>query len=192
MIQEVIITTRHPDGRPHMAPMGVRHTGRHIVIAPFRPSTTLDNLLAGRAAVVNYTDDVRVFAGCLSGRRDWPLVDAQHVPVSRLAECLAHTEVELETVKENPERPRLICRPVFSQTHSPFMGFNRAQASVLELAILVSRLDRLPMEQVLRVIDYLRIAVDKTAGPREQDAWDWLIEQVVAFQANAANRQGGT
>lgn len=190
MIEEVIITTRHPDGRGHMAPMGIRHTGGYIVIAPFRPSTTLDNLLAGRSAVVNYTDDVRIFAGCLSGRTDWPLLDAQRVPVPRLAQSLAHTEVELETVKEDPERPRLICRAVFSQTHSPFRGFNRAQASVLELAILVSRLDRLPLDRVLREIDYLRIAVDKTAGPREQDAWDWLMERVVAHQVNMAGQEG--
>ncbi len=183
MIQEVIVTTRHPDGRTHCAPMGIRHAGPHIVIAPFRPSVTLDYLLAGRSAVLNYTDDVRIFAGCLSGPADWPLVDAQRVPAPRLADTLAHTEVELQTLEDDPERPRLLCRPVFEQTHRPFQGFNRAQGAVLELAILVSRLDRLPRDRVIRDIAYLGIAMQKTAGPREEEAWGWLMERVTAHQA---------
>ncbi len=73
-----------PDGA-QIAPMGIRRRGELVVIAPFRPSTTLDNLLGFGCAVVNYTDDVRVFAGCLTGRYDWPLVEAERVehPVSR-------------------------------------------------------------------------------------------------------------
>ena len=183
MIQEVIVTTRHPDGRTHCAPMGIRQAGPHLVIAPFRPSTTLDFLLAGRCAVVNYTDDVRIFAGCLTGRTNWPLVDTQRVPAPRLADALAHTELELHKVEDDPQRPRLFCRPVLQQTHGPFQGFNRAQGAVLELAILVSRLDRLTRDQLDRDIAYLGIAVQKTAGPREQEAWGWLMERVAAHQS---------
>jgi uncharacterized protein len=178
LIQEVIVTTRHPEGRVHIAPMGIRRHGETIVVAPFRPSTTLDNLVASGCAVVNYTDDVRVFAGCLTGRRDWPLTAATRVPAPRLAAALAHTELALEQIEDDPVRPRLICRPVFEATHRPFQGFNRAQAAVVELAILVSRLDRLPAGKLAAEIDYLRIAVEKTAGPREQAAWNWLMERV--------------
>ncbi|HYN79420.1 MAG TPA: DUF447 domain-containing protein, partial [Lamprocystis sp. (in: g-proteobacteria)] len=130
MIQEVIVTTRHPAGQAHVAPMGIRHQEGLIVIAPFRPSTTLDNLLATGCAVVNTTDDVRIFAGCICGRQDWPLVAAQRVAAPRLADPLAHTEVELVSVDEDPVRPRLHCRPVFDETHRPFQGFNRAQSAV--------------------------------------------------------------
>ena len=63
-------------------------------------------------------------------------------------------------------------------THAPFGGFNRAQAAVIELAILVSRLDRLPPEKILTEIAYLKIAVDKTAGRKELEAWTWLMERV--------------
>ena len=178
MIQEVIVTTRNPSGSAQIAPMGIRRQGEMVVIAPFRPSTTLDNLLGRGCAVVNYTDDVRVFAGCLTGRYDWPLVDAEGVDAPRLAQALAHTEVELADVEDDVQRPRLICRPVIEALHRPFQGFNRAQAAVLELAILTSRLDRLPLDKVEREIQYLRIALDKTAGPREQQAWDWLMTRV--------------
>lgn len=162
--------------------MGITRRGDLYVIAPFRPSTTLDNVLRTGFAVVNFTDDVRVFAGCLTGRYDWPLVEAARVDAPRLAGALAHAELELEAVEEDDVRPRLICRPVLEAMHRPFQGFNRAQAAVLELAILVSRLDRLPFDKVAREIEYLRIAIDKTAGPREQESWDWLMTRVTEFR----------
>ena len=49
------------------------------MIAPFAPSRTLDNLAAVPQAVANYTDDVRIFAGCLTGRREWPLAVSRRV-----------------------------------------------------------------------------------------------------------------
>jgi hypothetical protein len=183
VIREVIVTTRGRTGQVHIAPMGISRRGDLIVIAPFRPSTTLENLLDRRCAVVNYTDDVRVFAGCLTGRRDWPLVDAERVDAPRLPGALAHTELELAEIEEDAVRPRLICRTVLDATHAPFRGLNRAKAAVLELAILVSRLDRLPPEKIAREIEYLRIALDKTAGPEEQEAWDWLMTRVKEHRA---------
>jgi len=85
MIREVIVTTRAPDGRIHIAPMGVHEAGGLKMLAPFRPSTTLDNVLATRCAVVNYCDDVRIFAGCLTARYDWPTLPVDHLSCRRLA-----------------------------------------------------------------------------------------------------------
>ena len=178
MIYETIVTTRHPDGRTHLAPMGVSDADGLIVIAPYRPSRTLDFILAAGAAVLNCTDDVRVFAGCLTGRRDWPLTASERVAVPRLAGALSHTELELVRVSEDAVRPRLYCRTVWEQTHGAFRGFNRAQAAVIELAILVSRLDRLPAGRIEREAEHLQIAVEKTAGPRELEAWGWLMERL--------------
>lgn len=176
MIYETIVTTRHPDGRTHLAPMGVSDEDGLTVIAPFRPSRTLDFILAAGAAVLNCTDDVRVFAGCLTGRRDWPLEPSERVAVPRLAGALSHTELELVRVADDAVRPRLYCRAVWSRTHGAFRGFNRAQAAVIELAILVSRRDRLPAGEIARAVETLQIAMEKTAGPREREAWGWLME----------------
>ena len=60
----------------------------------------------------------------------------------------------------------------------PFLGLNRAQAAVLEAAILVSRLHMLPRAKVERELGYLAIAIDKTAGEAEREAWGWLMEVV--------------
>ena len=66
MIYETIVTTADRDGRPHIAPMGVRFEDGFAVLAPFRPSTTLDNVLATKSAVINFTTDMRMFAGCMT------------------------------------------------------------------------------------------------------------------------------
>lgn len=178
MIQEVIVTCRSTDGENQIAPMGVVWREEEVVVAPFRPSRTLNNILASECAVINYCDDVRVFAGCLTGRYDWPLLEAEKVSAPRLANALAHTEVQLMRVEEDPIRPRLICKPLFQANHRPFQGFNRAQSAVLELAILVSRLGRLSHEKIENEIAYLTIAIEKTAGDREKEAWDWLMVRV--------------
>ena len=72
---------------------------------------------------------------------------------------------------------------VSEATHAPFTGFNRAKAAVLELAILVSRLGMLPREKIETEIGYLTIAIEKTAGPEEKEAWGWLMEKVTVHFA---------
>ncbi len=66
--------------------------------------------------------------------------------------------------------------------HKPWEGFNRAQAAVLELAVLTTRLHMLPPEKVENELKYLEIAISKTAGPREDEAWEWLTEKVSAWR----------
>lgn len=183
MIQETIVTTQNNAGLVHIAPMGVHVVPGGFIILPFRPSTTLDNMLATQSAVINFCDDVRVFAGCLTGRRDWPLKAAEKIAGFVLADALAHTEVELARVEEDAVRPQLFCKPVHTVNHKPFAGFNRAQFSVLEAAILVSRLSLLPWQKIESELAYLRIGVEKTAGEREREAWSWLMEVIDAYKA---------
>jgi hypothetical protein len=180
MIRETIVTTISGTGKPHIAPLGLIQDDEGWIAAPFRPSTTLNNLRAVPFAVANYTDDVRIFAGCQTGRREWPLLPASRVPPPRLAAALAHAELEVVSVEDDPERPRFHCRVLAIENHAPFTGLNRAQAAVVEAAILVSRLAMLPREKVEREIAYLRLAVEKTAGPAERQAWEWLMQAVAA------------
>ncbi|HLF58909.1 MAG TPA: DUF447 domain-containing protein [Alphaproteobacteria bacterium] len=185
MILETIVTTMSADGAVHIAPFGITQEESGPVIAPFRPSTTLDNLEATGCAVINLTDDVRVFAGCLTGKRDWPTRPATVVPGRVLEGALAHVEVRVASREDDPARPRFRLSVVHEETHAPFRGFNRAQAAVVEAAILVSRLHMLPPEKIEREIAYLEIAVDKTAGPREREAWGWLMERIADYKAGA-------
>lgn len=180
MIRESIVTTRDAAGTVHITPIGLIEEDGHLVIAPFRPSRTLDNLRVVPEAVANYTDDVRVFAGCLTGRRDWPVRPATRVRGAVLEGALAHAELRVVGVVEDELRPRLRCAAVHEEAHAPFRGFNRAQAAVVEGAILVSRLHLLPRERIEGELARLESAVRKTAGPRERQAWQWLVDAVAA------------
>ena len=169
MIQETIVTTQGPDGKTHIAPMGIHVAGDEFIILPFKPSTTLDNILKTKTAIINYSDDVRVFAGCLTGRYDWALKKAKKIDGYYLADTLAHCEVALTHVNDDPVRPKLFCKAVHQANHSAFKGYNRAQFSVLEAAILLSRVSRLSPAKINAELDYLHIGFNKTAGPRERD-----------------------
>lgn len=186
-IRECIVTTVDKAGKVHIAPLGIIAEKDGWVVAPFRPSTTLDNLNAVPFAVASYTDDARIFAGCLTGRKDWPTVPVTGYPVPRLAAALAHSMLEVASVSDDGLRPRHFCRVVQEETHAPFTGMNRAKAAVLELAILASRLNMLPREKIEAEIAYLTIAIDKTAGPEEVEAWGWLMQRV-NDHLTAANR----
>jgi hypothetical protein len=180
MIRETIVTTMSEGGVVHIAPLGIIAEGEGWIIAPFLPSVTIDNLRAVPFAIANYTDDVRVFAGCLTGHKDWPTAASQEVPVPRLAEALAHAELAVTHVTEDNVRPRFHCRVVRQASHAAFAGFNRAKAAVVEAAILVSRLHLLPREKVEQDMASLAVAVSKTAGPEEEEAWNWLAARVRA------------
>lgn len=186
MIYETIITTLNAQGDVHVTPFGIQMQDGLVVISPYKPSATLDNILATKHAVMNLTDDVRVFASALTKRQAWLLSPADKIHGYRLTDSLAHKELKLVKVKDDASRPQLYLDVLHEVQHQPFQGFNRAQAAVIELAVLASRLHMLPKDKVLAEMQYLQIAVDKTAGERELQAWQWLTEKVENFYAAQA------
>ena len=187
-IVETIVTTTSAKGEAHIAPLGLIADADNWILAPFHPSRTLDNLREVPFAVASHTDDVRVFAGCLTGRKSWPTRPAEKISGVVLADAVSHWELAVDRVSEDDLRPRFSCRLVHAASHRPWEGFNRAQAAVLECAVLVSRLGMLPAEKIEAELKYLEIAVSKTAGPREVEAWGWLMERIEAWRAAPAHK----
>lgn len=185
LIYETVISTVAADGRPHVAPMGIRYQRDQVILMPFKPSTTLANIVADGHAVLNIVTDTRVFAGSVTGRRGWPVRPADRVNGVRLECALRHVELSLAELQDDPRRPVLRMARVFEAEHTPYIGFNRAQAAVIEGAVLVSRLHMLPAAKVDDEMRYLQIAIDKTAGPDEHEAWGWLTEAVAQHRAAA-------
>lgn len=197
LIYEAVITVLDADGRPHVAPFGVRYRERQVLLKPFKPSATLDHIRARGHAVLNLTTDTRVFASAVCARwlQGKPLPDdaldlvaTRYVPGLRLAgaEALAHSELRLVHDDDDAERPTLTLDRVHDATHAPFRGFNRAQAAVLEAAVLVSRLHMLPPAKVDAEMAYLQIAIDKTASEIEHQAWGWLRAAIAAQRGAVA------
>jgi uncharacterized protein len=52
--------------------------------------------------------------------------------------------------------------------------------------VLVSRLHMLPVAKVDAEMAYLQIAIDKTAGAAEHEAWGWLLQAVAAHRGRVA------
>jgi hypothetical protein len=190
LIREAVVTTVNTRAEAHLAPLGLIAEGEGWILAPFHPSTTLENLRQAPFAVANLTDDVRVFAGCLTGRRNWPLTAASVVAAPRLATTPTHLELIVVEVREHELRPRFVCRVAHSESHAPFRGFNRAQAAVIEGAVLVSRLHMLPRAEVEAELARLEIIVGKTAGPEEAEAWGWLKERAAQVFAGGGAEGG--
>lgn len=183
VIYECVVSTVNEQGQPNVAPLGVRYTADGgVLLMPFKPSATLNNILATGHAALNIVTDTRVFAGCVTGRKTWPLLPMARAPGLRLACALRHLELQLEHVADDPQRPVLHLATLHDETHAPFHGLNRAQAAVVEGAVLVSRLHLLAPEKVDAEMTYLQIAIDKTASATEHEAWGWLLQAVAAHR----------
>ncbi|MGD9545576.1 MAG: DUF447 domain-containing protein [Methylocystis sp.] len=187
LIHECVVTTLSPEGRPHIAPLGLIEENGYWIAAPFRPSSTLFNLAQNPKLTASFTDDARIFAGLVTGHRSWPLTDIDEWPAPRLSAALAHAELIVARVEEHDTRPRFFCRVRRIQSHRAFLGMNRARAAVLEAAILATRLDMLPREKIENELAYLQIAIDKTAGDAEREAWEMVRAKIDAHQRAKAD-----
>jgi len=177
-ILETIVTTRNADGSVHLVPFGLIVEGDDHVVAPFRPSPTIANLERHPFLAAAAPRDIRVIAGCVTGRRDWPTVACDRIDGVRLADAFAHMELEVREVTADTVRPRFRCRTLHHAMHFPFLGYNRAQAAVLEAAILSTRLHLLSPDKIRSEMAYLEIAVGKTAGEAEREAWQWIEAKI--------------
>jgi hypothetical protein len=180
MIIETIVTTVGPDGTVNCAPMGVEWDAAvnddSIVLKPFLETATYRNLLAARVAVVNLTDDVRVFARAAISNPQPPTVAAAVVPGVVLADCCSWRELEVRSIDSTPPRSRIETVVVHRESHRDFIGFNRAAAAVLEVAIYATRLHMLPRDFIESELARLQVIVDKTAGAREREAMHLLAQ----------------
>ena len=178
VIIESIVTTVDEDGRVNCAPMGVEWGEDAIVLKPFLETATYRNVTATRSAVVNITDDVRVFARAAISNPEYPTVPATVVRGVVLADCCAWRELEVRRVDATPPRSRIETAVVHRGVRREFIGFNRACHAVLEAAIYATRLHLLERAFVESEMARLQVIVDKTAGDREREAMALLADHI--------------
>ena len=189
MIHEVIVTTINKDKKVHIAPMGVKilqsDSKKYVQISPFKPSQTLNNILETKIATVNFIDNVKVFSGIVTEeKKDWELEVFDDKFAPHLQNTNTHMNVEAREEHDDPVRPRIICEVINEQIHRPFLGFNRAQFSVIELAVLSTRLGRIDDNKIKDEMKYLKIGIDKTAGENEKEAWEWIEKKINIYFEN--------
>ena len=188
MILEGIVTTLDELGRTNVAPMGpiVAPDWREFLLRPYQTSQTYRNLKHCGEGVLHVTDDVEMIASAAIGQlketpagrlaesvRGWILADACRWYAFRVAD-----------LDDREQRTEIRCEVIEGGRQRDFFGFNRAKHAVLEAAILATRIEFLPKEQILE--DYKRLAspVQKTAGESERKAFLMLQEYVQSTLAD--------
>jgi hypothetical protein len=175
---ETVVTTINPDGSVNCGAMGVEWGEQRIVIKPYRGTRTLRNLRATGAAVVNLTDDILLFSQAALGDPHPPTRPAAAVEGAVLDDACSWREVRVEAIDGSARRARVSTVVVGSGTGREFLGLSRARHAVLEASILASRARMLAPEELHAELLRLQVLVDKTAGPREREAMDYVVHYV--------------
>ena len=192
VILEGISTTTNPDGSANIAPMGPIVDGdlRRLELRPYQSSRTFENLLRTRQGVFHVSDDVELLARAAVDRLDVmpPLISAVEVKGWILTDCCRWYAFRVQSIDQSKPRASILAEVVGSGRRREFFGFNRGKHAVVEAAILATRVDFLPPEQVLDEFARLAIPVEKTGGPSERRAFDFLADHVRAALAARARR----
>jgi hypothetical protein len=184
MIVEGIVTSVDTAGLLNVAPMGPIVVGdfASLLLRPFQPSTTFNNLAATGCGVFHVIDRVDVIARAAIGRLEqFPAVEpAKTVNGFVLKDCCRWFEFTVDSVDASDARSRMPSSIMHRGERRPFYGFNRARHAVLEAAILATRLHLLAPQHVLDLMSLLEPAVDKTGGPEEISAFALLKDFVLS------------
>ena len=182
MIVEGIVTSQSREGILNIAPMGpiVDASLTWFRLRPFQTSTTFRNLAASGCGVFHVVDDVLLIAQAALNRLPPEVPTRAALTISgRVLEAACRWyEFQVETLDASQERSEIQCRVTHTGVIREFFGFHRARHAVLEATILATRLHLLPREQIIAQLKDLRVIVDKTAGPRECEAFA-LVEAFV-------------
>ena len=180
MIRETIVTTHQCGRQVHIAPLGLIPETATCWSSPRSARPRPWRICApSRTPCANYADDVRVFAGCLTGRRDWPARPRPRCPGPCWRRRWRMPSWRSSSVDEDAQRPRFRCRVVHRgdacavpRLQSRPGGGGRGGDPGRAASICCRR------EKIEREIAYLQIAIDKTAGPREREAWRLIIKKI--------------
>jgi uncharacterized protein len=179
---ETVVTTTGGDGVVNCGAMGVRWGEKELVFWPFDATRTLRNLRLHGEAVVHLTDDVLLFVQAALDHPRPAMRPASAIEGSVIGEANSWREVVVTEITPTAgELPRSMVRArvVASGTgaRQP-LGLCRARHAAVEASILASRVRWLGAEHVSAELARLQGLVDKTGGPSERAAMDYVRRYV--------------
>src|SRR5205807_6421006 len=95
-----------------------------------------------------------------------------------LSDCCRYWEFRVTAIDDREERVTIEAETVYRGRKRDFFGFNRAKHAVVEAAILATRTALLPVEEVAQELRRLAVLVQKTGGPQEHAAFQFLSDYV--------------
>lgn len=179
MIVEVILSTLSSNGEPNFAPMGVVWGEEEITVRPFRNTQTFRNLVATKCGVASVTDDVLAFARSALEDACLPHFPARSIPGIVFQGCCYWRELEVMAIEEGEERAEVHCRVVEKGWQRDFLGFNRARNAVIEAAILATRMNLIPREEALTLLERYAEIVQKTGDEPEGVAFELVRQYII-------------
>lgn len=189
MILEGIVTTVSAQGAVNIAPMGPRVDAemRRFLLRPYCTAQTYHNLKEHGEGVLHVTDDVLLLAKSAIGvaKPLPPLRPACKVRGFVLEDACRYYEFRVLALDDREERTRIEVEVVHSGRLRDFFGFNRAKHAVVEAAILATRTNFLPLEEIETDYRKLEVIVNKTGGEQEKQAFTLLAEHVARFRLSA-------
>ena len=193
MILEGIVTTQGIDGSLNIAPMGARLIQglERFRLRPFQTSTTYKNLFDTGVGVFHVTDDVLMISRAAIGIAIDPPSIAAHTVTGRvLAESCRYHEFRVVSQEESTGPTDFLVESVHAGRIRDFLGFNRAKHAVIEAAILATRVNFLPTDMILDEFEKLKVIVEKTGGPDEQEAFA-LLDRFLENAISTITETGG-
>lgn len=182
MIVEGIVTSLSASGAINVAPMGpiVDDDFQRLLLRPFKTSQTYRNLKEHPWGVFHVVDDVLLIARAALDRLPETPATSPAVKISGqvLTDCCRWYEFEVASLDDSADRTEIEVRVVHAGRVRDMFGLNRARHAVLEATILATRLHLLPEAEIRERLAALRSPVEKTAGPREFEAWGLVIDVV--------------
>jgi hypothetical protein len=186
MILEGIVTTISAEGDINIAPMGPRVDAatQRFLLKPFNTAQTYHNLRAHGEGVLHVTDDVLLLARTALGQFDPlpPLMPARKVRGWVLSNACRFYEFRVTNIDDREERVSIDVEVVHRETLRDFFGFNRAKHAVVEAAILATRTNFLPLDEIEAEYAKLAVIVQKTGGEQEKEAFEFLREHVARLK----------
>lgn len=190
MIIEGLVTSQNEDGEVNISPMGPvvpdsdPDSGQSppeqvlatFFLRPFATSRTARNLCRTRYGAFHITDDVELLARAAVGRlTERPkLSQLENIPAMVLGDACRWYAFQVREIDDSDMRLRLECHVVETGWNRDFLGFNRAKHAVVEGAILATRVEIVPRQEIESEMARLAILVEKTAGPPERRAFAFL------------------
>jgi hypothetical protein len=148
---------------------------KSLVVGPYKKTHTYENLLSTGVGVVNLSHDGSLFVYTALGDPVLPTFPARKVPGRVLKDC-AWWEIKVREMEDQGDRALFTCRIVAEGSSNTISGFNRAQAALLEGAILASRYWYHEPAYLKQELERLSIIVDKTGGSLEKETWGYLVQ----------------
>jgi len=192
LILEGIVTTVSPEGVVNIAPMGPRVDSemRRLLLRPFRTAQTYHNLKKHGEGVLHVTDDVLLLAkGAIGAVEPMPwLRPASSVRGFVLQDACRYHEFRVVALDDREERSSIEAEVVHSGRLREFFGFNRAKHAVVEAAILATRTDFLPLDEIETEYRKLEVIVKKTGGEQEEQAFSLLAAHVARVRQSRGSQ----